>query len=97
MKLKNGGFLERVLWIYEFQLYRKKESLVYIRIFLVFWYFFMNFMAHHVEIASWRITLIALMVILILSIWTKLNSSSLKEFDGYFTVSLKYLKYFALI
>jgi hypothetical protein len=51
-------------------------------------------MAHLVEIESWRITLIALMVILILSNWTKLNPISLKEFDGYFTVSPKIFEIF---
>jgi hypothetical protein len=43
---------------------------------------------------SWGITLIALMVILFLSNWTKLRPSSFKNFEGYFTVSPKIFEIF---
>jgi hypothetical protein len=45
----------------------RKESLVYIWIFRVFRYFLLNFLTHLVEIATRRISVIALMDVLILS------------------------------
>jgi hypothetical protein len=44
-----------------------KQSLVYIKIFRVFCYFLLKCLTYLNEIASWRISVIALMVVLILS------------------------------
>jgi hypothetical protein len=53
--------------VLSFNFIERKESLVYIWIFRVFWCFLLKFLTHLVEVASWRILVTALMVILILS------------------------------
>jgi hypothetical protein len=51
---------------FEFHFYGKKGKPCLIWQFQVFWYFLTKFLTHLVEFASWRILVIALMVILIL-------------------------------
>jgi hypothetical protein len=53
---------EMVLRYYEFQFYPKKESLVYLWIFS-FLLFPGKHFAHLVEMASWRISVIALVIL----------------------------------
>jgi hypothetical protein len=53
--------------VMRFKFIEREESLVYISIFRVFWYFLLKFLTHLFEIESWRIPVIDLMVILILT------------------------------
>jgi hypothetical protein len=60
-------------------------------------YFLLKFLTHLVEIAFWKISVIALMVILILFNWTKSKASSHKDVEVYFTISPKILEIFSEI